>query len=120
MIRMAERDELLWHFVHMVAGHDMESADCRLLGLRSILFEDCTVALSGSHRKASRSGSMTENDVATILRWNSTRSAMIHKQPGRDPKAQGSSIEEGLRKEMWLLRLGSACMSLLHPGAPHI
>eukprot|EP00439_Symbiodinium_sp_Y106_P060938 s167_g9.t1 len=41
--RMAERDELLWHFVHMVAGHDMESADCR-------------------------SGSMTENDEHRIFK----------------------------------------------------
>ncbi|CAE7919403.1 ACP5, partial [Symbiodinium sp. KB8] len=58
--RMAERDELLWHFVHMVAGHDMESADCR-----SVATED----------------------------------------------VEGSNIEEGLRKEMWLrLRLGLACI----------
>ncbi|CAE7751093.1 ACP5, partial [Symbiodinium necroappetens] len=64
--RMAERDELLWHFVHMVAGHDMESADCR-----SVATED----------------------------------------------VEGSNIEEGLRKEMWLrLSFASGILIQLYRG----
>ena len=28
--RMASRDELMWHLVYMIAGHEMDSADDRL------------------------------------------------------------------------------------------
>ncbi|CAE6955875.1 ACP5 [Symbiodinium natans] len=48
--RMAEQDELMWHFVYMIADHEMESAD---------------------DRSAGRSGATTKEDlVASIVNWN--------------------------------------------------